>query len=296
MVRGRTLYQRRARQGYLFIAPALFFVSVLFVFPFFYNVVLTFSDWHVVRPMTYIGLENYEFALTDPDFWDALAHTLYFAVISVPTTIMLALAVAVGLNRIGSQFGSGLLRALYFVPVISSLTAVAYIWAWMFNPAYGLFNELLRLGSLPTLQWLNDTQQVIPSLAIMYVWARLGFDMLILLAGLTTIAPEYYEAARIDGANSWQSFRHITIPMLNRPLVLVAIVETMTALKVFELPFAATAGGPVSASRTLVMHIYETAFKFTRMGEAAVSALALLALILVITLVQRRIFSRHISQ
>ena len=137
---------------------------------------------------------------------------------------------------------------------------------------------------------------MLPSLAIMYVWARIGFDMLILLAGLTAISPEYYEAARIDGANAWHSFRHITIPMLNRQLVLVSIVEMMTALKVFELPYAATAGGPVNASRTLVMHIYQTGFKFTRMGEAAVGALVLFALVMLLTLIQRSVFSRNISQ
>jgi ABC-type sugar transport system permease subunit len=296
LLRGRTVIQRRARQGYLFVAPALLFVALLFVFPFFYNIVLSFADWHIARPMTFIGLENYEFALTDPEFWGSVVNTLYFAAISVPVTIALALAVALGLHRLGSRWGTGVLRGLYFLPVIASLTAVAYIWAWLFNPAYGLLNDLLKLASLPTLQWLNDRQQVLPSLAIMYVWARLGFDMLILLAGLTAISPEYYEAARIDGANAWQNFRHITVPMLNRQLVLVAIVEMMTALKVFELPYAATAGGPVNASRTLVMHIYETGFKFTRMGEAAVGALALFVLVLLLTLIQRRVFSRNITQ
>jgi ABC-type sugar transport system permease subunit len=296
LVCGRTVAQKRARQGYLFVAPALFFVGLLFVFPFGYNLVLSFADWRVSRPMEFIGLENYQYVLGDPEFWQSVLHTVYFAALSVPTTIGLALAVAIGLHRIGPRHGSALLRALYFLPVIASLTAVAYIWAWIFNPAYGLLNALLKLASLPTLEWLQSRQQVIPSLSLMYVWARLGFDMLILLAGLTAIAPEYYEAARIDGASAWQNFRHVTLPLLNRPLVLVSVVEVMTALKVFELPYAATAGGPVNASRTLVMHIYLTGFKFLRMGEAAVGALVLFALVMLLTLAQRAVFSRDVSQ
>lgn len=291
---GRTVLEKRARQGLLFIMPALFFVTLLFVFPFFYNVVLSFADWHVVRPLQFIGLENYAFVLTDGEFWDALLVTLYFAVLCVPTTIVLALLVAMGLHRLGRRLGSSALRALFFVPVIASLTAVAYIWAWIYNPAYGLLNATLELLSLPTFKWLMDQDQVIPSLSLMYVWARLGFDMLILLAGLSSISPTYYEAARIDGAGRWSMFWHITLPLLNRPLVLVGIVETMTALKMFELPYAATAGGPVNASRTLVMHIYQTAFHWSRMGEAAVASVALFAMILLMTLVQRRLFTSNV--
>lgn len=296
LIFGRTLLEKRSRIGLLFIFPAMFFVGLMFVFPFCYNVVLSFADWHVVRPLQYIGFENYEMVFTDDEFWASLVNTLYFALLSVPTTITLALLVALGLNRLGRFMGSSVLRALFFLPVIASLTAVAYIWAWIFNPAYGLLNGFLKLLSLPTLKWLTDQNQVIPSLSMMYVWARLGFDMLILLAGLTAISPTYYEAAEIDGTGKWNAFWHITFPLLNRPLVLVGVVETMTALKTFELPYAATAGGPVNASRTLVMHIYESGFHWTRMGEAAVAAIFLFAMVLLLTLVQRRLFAMDIRQ
>ena len=293
---GRTMLEKRSRVGLLFILPALFFVGLLFVFPFFYNIVLSFADWHVMRPMQYIGLENYEMVLTDEEFWGSLVNTLYFALLCVPTTITLALLVALGLHRLGMGMGSSLLRALFFLPVVASLTAVAYIWVWIFNPAYGLLNNILKLLALPTLKWLTDKTQVIPSLSMMYVWARLGFDMLILLAGLTAISPTYYEAAQIDGAGKWSAFWHITLPLLNRPLVLIGVVETMTALKTFELPYAATAGGPVRASRTLVMHIYESGFHWTRMGEAAVTAIVLFVMVLFLTLVQRKLFAKDIRQ
>jgi len=292
--RGRTVKQRRARGAYLFLLPSFFFVLVHFIIPTAYNVVLSFSDWHIIRPLEYVGLENYIEVFSSEEFWESLSRTLYFTALSVPITITLALVIALGLHRVGPRPGSSLIRAMYFAPVIASLTAVAYIWAWIFNPAYGLLNDVLGMLSLPPLQWLNDVHQVIPSLSIMYIWSRLGFDMLILMAGLSAIAPDYYEAARIDGATRWRSFWHITLPLLNHQLVLVSVVEMMLALKVFELPYAATSGGPVNASRTLVMHIYETAFQWNRMDEAAVASIALFVLILIITVIQHRLLSRQI--
>ena len=294
-VRGRTTLERRARIGYLFIAPSLFFVMILFVIPMGYNAYLSTVKYHIVRPAAFVGLGNYQTVLESSDFWESVGHTLYFTVLSVPITIGLALVVALGFHRLGLRFGISLVRALYFIPVVASLTAVAYIWSWIFNPAYGLANNLLQMLSLPTLKWLNSTQQVIPSLSIMYIWAKLGFNMLILLAGLNAISRDYYEAAEIDGANRWRSFWYITLPLLNRQLVLVGVVEVMTALKVFALPYAATGGGPVDASRTLVMIIYQWAFHWNRIGESAVASIFLFLLILCLTVLQQRLFARRVS-
>ena len=290
---GRTATEKRARTGFLFIAPSLFFVMLLFVIPMGYNVYLSAVKYHIARPAAFVGLGNYRSVLANDDFWESLIHTLHFTAISVPVTVALALVVALAFHRIGTRAGTSLVRALYFVPVVASLTAVAYIWAWIFNPAYGLANNVLTILSLPTAKWLNSTRQVIPSLSIMYVWARLGFNMLILLAGLNAIDRDYYEAAEIDGATAWGAFRNITLPLLNRQLVLVSVVEVMTALKVFALPYAATGGGPVNASRTLVMTIYQWAFQWNRIGESAVASLFLFVLILLLTLLQQRTFARR---
>lgn len=295
IIRGRTPSEKRARLAYLFISPSLFFVVILFVIPTIFNIYLSFSNWHIVRPATFAGLQNYQTVFNSSQFWSSLKNTIVFTILSVPSTIVLSLIVALGFHRVGSRFGSSFVRALYFMPVMASLTAVAYIWLWIFNPAYGLANSILDTFSLPTLKWLNDTGQVLPSLSIMFIWYRVGFNMLILLAGLNAIDSSYYDAAHIDGANEWQSFTHITLPLLNRQLVLVGIVEGMTALKVFTLPFAATGGGPVKASYTLVMHLYESAFKWNRMGESAVVSLFLFALILLITLAQQKLFSRKVD-
>ena len=293
-IRGKTVRQRRSRMAYLFLLPSLFFVLVHFIVPTIYNIVLSFSDWHIIRPLEFVGFENYLDVFTSDEFWESLGRTLYFTLLCVPTTVTLALIVALGLFRVGPRRGSAFVRAMYFAPVVASLTAVAYIWTWMFNPAYGLLNEILKIFSIEPLQWLNDVDSVIPSLSIMYIWSRLGFDMLILISGLTAIAPEYYEAARIDGANRWYCFWNITLPLLNQQLVLICVVEMMMALKVFELPYAATNGGPVNASRTLVMHIFETAFQWNRMDEAAVASIALFVIILIITASQHFLLTRKI--
>ena len=293
-IRGKTVRQRRSRMAYLFLLPSLFFVLVHFVVPTIYNIVLSFSDWHIIRPLEFVGFENYLNVFTSDEFWESLGRTLYFTLLCVPTTVTLALIVALGLFRVGPRRGSAFVRAMYFAPVVASLTAVAYIWTWMFNPAYGLLNEILKIFSIEPLQWLNDVDSVIPSLSIMYIWSRLGFDMLILISGLTAIAPEYYEAARIDGANRWHCFWNITLPLLNQQLVLICVVEMMMALKVFELPYAATNGGPVNASRTLVMHIFETAFQWNRMDEAAVASIALFVIILIITASQHFLLTRKV--
>ena len=293
-IRGKTVRQRRSRMAYLFLLPSLFFVLLHFVVPTIYNIVLSFSDWHIIRPVEFVGFENYLDVFTSDEFWESLGRTLYFTLLCVPTTVTLALIVALGLFRVGPRRGSAFVRAMYFAPVVASLTAVAYIWTWMFNPAYGLLNEILKIFSIEPLQWLNDVDSVIPSLSIMYIWSRLGFDMLILISGLTAIAPEYYEAARIDGANRWHCFWNITLPLLNQQLVLICVVEMMMALKVFELPYAATNGGPVNASRTLVMHIFETAFQWNRMDEAAVASIALFVIILIITASQHFLLTRKI--
>jgi multiple sugar transport system permease protein len=293
-IRGKTVRQRRSRIAYLFLLPSLFFVLLHFVIPTIYNIVLSFSDWHIIRPLEFVGFENYLDVFTSDEFWESLGRTLYFTLLCVPTTVTLALIVALGLFRVGPRRGSAFVRAMYFAPVVASLTAVAYIWTWMFNPAYGLLNEILKIFSIEPLQWLNDVDSVIPSLSIMYIWSRLGFDMLILISGLTAIAPEYYEAARIDGANRWHCFWNITLPLLNQQLVLICVVEMMMALKVFELPYAATNGGPVNASRTLVMHIFETAFQWNRMDEAAVASIALFVIILIITASQHFLLTRKI--
>lgn len=293
--KGARTFRSRATPWAL-LSPTIFFVLLLFVIPIAYNVYISFFDWSVMRPSSFVGLSNYAEVLGGDRFKNALGNTVLFASITVPVGVVLALALAVGVHKLMIRRGSALIRALYFAPVVASLTAVAFVWLWIFNPSYGLANSLLEALGLPEQGWLTSTDQVIPSLGVMHIWARLGFNSIILLAGLNAIDSSYYEAARLDGAGPWRMFRSITVPLLNRQLVLVLSVETMTALKLFELPFAATRGGPTNASTSMVMEIYEQAFRFDRWGVSAVYVLVLFVFVMVVTGLLRKVLSRDVRE
>ena len=294
--RQRSYSRRTTLRAYAFLAPALFFVVVLFIIPLGYNVLISFFDWSIIGRRDFIGIENYVSVVTSERFLNAAGNTLYFTLLGVPAGVVLSLLVALGFNALTMKRGTGLIRALYFAPVVASLTAVAFVWLWIFNPAYGLANSILTSIGLPAQQWLTSDSQVIPSLAVMYVWARLGFNVIILVAGLHAIDRSYYEAARLDGAGPLRMLWSITLPMLNRQLVLVISVEVMNALKLFELPFVATKGGPTGASRSMVMEIYELAFRLDRWGEAAVYVLIFFVFLVAITAAIRKLFTRDISE
>lgn len=287
---------REALVGYMFIAPVMLYVAVIFGYPLLYTVVLSFSRWDLVAHLQgFVGLQNYDSVRGDTLFWSSLANTVYFTALSVPFTVGLSLLVALGLRGATHlPFRNGL-KTIYFLPVVTSLVAVAYIWQWLFNPSIGLINGILRTAGLPTQLWLESPDLVIPTLAAIYVWSRLGFNIIIFVAGLEVIPRDFYDAARIDGVGRWQEFRHITLPLLNAQFVLVAVVEAITAFKLFALPYAATGGGPVNRSQTIVMHVYELAFRQFRMGDASVTALVLFALILLVTAIQRRLLTRAVE-
>jgi len=284
------------KRAYLFLAPALLFVLLLFVIPVGYNIVISFFNWSAFGQRDFVWFENYLSVLSSERFLNAAGNTAYFTMLVVPVGVVLSLIVALGFNALMFRKGTGLLRALYFAPVVASLTAVAFVWLWIFNPSYGLANTLLNGLGLPGEAWLTSESQVLPSLAIMYVWARLGFNVIILVAGLNAIDRSYYEAARLDGAGPFKMLWSITLPLLNRQLVLVVSVEIMNALKLFELPFVATKGGPVGASKSMVTEIYELAFRQDQWGPASVYVIALFVFLIVITGVVRKVFTRDISE
>ncbi len=284
------------RRAYIFLAPALFFVLVLFIIPLGYNVLISFFDWSAVGRKQFNGIENYVKVLGSERFLNAAGNTMYFTALAVPIGVALSLIVALGFNALFITRITGFIRALYFAPVVASLTAVAFVWLWIFNPSYGLANEVLGIFGIGPQPWLTDESQAVPALAIMYIWARLGFNVIILLAGLQAIDRSYYEAARIDGAGPFKMFWSITLPLLNRQMVLVISVEVMNAIKLFELPFVATKGGPVGSTRSIVMEIYELAFRADRWGEAAVYVIFLFIFLLVVTGLIRKLFTRDISE
>jgi multiple sugar transport system permease protein len=282
--------------GWLFVAPVMLYVVIVFVLPVLFMLYLAVVRWSPIEGGgPYVGARLITETLSERLFWQSLANSARFLLISVPATVLCALLSALAFARRSALPAKGFFKVAYFLPLVTSLAATAFIWLWMFNPSYGLFNAILGLIGLPPLAWLNSTAQVLPALAIMYVWVRLGFDMAILLAGLEGIPVEFYEAARIDGAGAWQSFFGITLPLLIPQLVLVGVLEVITSLRTFDLPYLATHGGPLNASRTVVLHIYDTAFHYNEVSKAAVAALVLFVLILGITLVQMRLTQRQVE-
>ena len=295
IIGGRTLRDRQVRVAYLFLLPSILYVVLMFVAPALFAVYLSLVDWGVDGPRAFVGLENYQYVATDDRFWSTMVNTAYFALLEVPGTIVCALLVALALTSSVGLRGRQLFRLVYFLPVVTSLVAVAYMWLYLYNPTIGVFNSVLTTLGVPRQPFLSSTEQVIPALAVVDVWARLGFNMVIFVAGLEGIARDYYDAAKIDGANAWSSFWRITLPLLNPQIVLVAVLEAIHALRIFALPYVATAGGPADASRTVVMQVYDQAFRWNNMGEAAVTSIYLFAAILIITVIQRRVLTRAVD-
>ena len=284
------------RVGWLFVAPVMLYVAVIFALPALFMCYLALFRWSPIEGSgPFVGLQIIQETVRDPLLWTSFSNTALFMLASVPATVLLSLLAATAFCRRSPLPFKSFFKVAYFLPLITSLAATAFIWLWMFNPSYGLFNTLFGTLGLPRLNWLTDTAQVIPSLAIMYTWVRLGFDMAIFLAGLEGIPEEFYEAATLDGAGTCQTFFKITLPLLNPQLVLVGVVEVITALRTFDLPYLATHGGPLNASRTVVLHIYDTAFHYNEPSKASVVALLLFAVILLITFIQLRVASRQVD-
>ena len=291
----KTFSDRQNRAGFLFVLPALLFFGSVFILPLVQSIAYSFYKILPGGTMEFVGLRLYEKVLTDSTFWNAVYNTVHLLILSVPTTVILALAVALGLNRITSLKWRNLWASMYFLPFATSLVAAALVWQWMYDPVYGFLNYALSYVGIPPQKWLQSLFQVRPSIAAIGVWIRIGFDTMIFLAALQTIPQEYYEAARIDGATSYQQLRHVTLPLLNAQIIMVCILELIFNFKIFDQVYATTQGGPASASQTVIMLLYDTAFKFFRFGDASVMAVFIFVTLMIVTLVQWHIFRKPVE-
>lgn len=236
---------------------------------------------------TFIGLGNYIAMFQDAQFWQSLGNTLLYTAGTVPLNLALGLLVAVGLNR--RLPGRGILRTIFFVPVVISGVAVALVGSWIFNDAYGLVNNALQSLGFGAVPWLTSTSWSMISIIIMALWLGIGFNMVVYLAALQGISPELYEAAQLDGASSWQKFRNITWPLLGPTTFLLVILGVINSLHVFDLIFVMTGGGPGFSTTVLVMYIYQTAFQNLQMGYASAMGVVLFLILLAFTAFQWRI-------
>ena len=283
---GNTFADKRARIGYAFVLPAVIYFMLVYFYPLLQSVKMSFFQGGFGEVSRFVGLDSYKYVFSDSMFWLTVKNTLYFVVLSVPGTVFLSLMVAILLNRIQNKRFRDLLSATYFLPLVTSLVAAALVWGWIYQPIYGLANYLLAAIGLAPQKWLSSTAQVMPSLAVINIWLRVGFDTIIFLAALQSIPDELLEASKIDGANALSAFRHITLPLLNPQIVMVTILELITAVKVFDQVYATTVGGPANASRVIMMYLYDMSFQWFKFSEASVVAIFIFISLLIVSLLQ----------
>ncbi|AFZ69325.1 carbohydrate ABC transporter permease [Deinococcus peraridilitoris] len=283
-----------ARSAWLFLAPSLLLFAVFVLLPVLAAFGISFTRWDLFTAPHFAGLQNYkDLIVRDELFHKVLRNTLVYVIGTVPVQMLLALLVALLLNR--GVRGQTALRVIYFLPVVSSTVAVALIWSWIYNSNFGVLNALLsQLGVQDLPAWLNSSRYALPALIIVAIWQGLGYSMVLFLAGLQGISREVYEAGAIDGAVGWRKHYHLTLPLLSPTTFFVTIVSLIGSFQVFDLAFVMTQGGPANATNTIVYYVYQNAFQFYRMGYASAAAMILFAIILVLTLLQYRLQHRWV--
>ena len=295
--RGRGGYdaaRRQALAGYLFVAPAMVIFFVFTLLPVAIALYLSFTNYDVFTKMDWIGFDNYQFTLLEDElFRTALVNTVVYTVWSVPLSMAIGLGAALLLNQ--KLRGLGVYRTIYYVPVVTSMVAVAMIWLQLFDPLYGVISNALEAIGIKGIDWLGDPNLAMPSIIAVSVWKVIGWNMLIYLAGLQGIPDYLKEAAAIDGANRWQTFWKITLPLLQPTTFFIFVTSLIGAFQVFDVVYVMTGGGPANATTTLVHQIYNAAFKALDMGYAAAMSFVLFGIILVVSLFSMRATRGEVS-
>ena len=282
------LSRRKALWGLALIAPNTLGLLFFFGLPVLMAFRISLQEWNGIKPPQFVALANFQHLLDDPKFEQALTNTFKLIGLTVPLELVLALGVAILLNQ--PLRGRSILRTIYFLPVITSTVAAAVVWTSLFQPSYGLLSQILEPFGLGQTKWLVDPGLVLIPIAVVAIWQRIGFDMVIFLAGLQAIPGVLYEAAIIDGASRWQRFRHVTLPMLSPTTFLVMILAIISAFQIFDQVYIITLrtvpGGVGGSATTLTYFLYRTAFTHSQFGYASAVALVLFAIILVVTVFQ----------
>lgn len=290
-----TLERRKWLWGYAFILiPLIFFLSIR-IGPTLYAFWVSFHKWDPIaldRP--WIGVDNYRELMDDKVFWKAMRNTWIYVLIGVPAGLAISLIIALGLQKL-VRF-TGLFRALYFLPYVTSLVAVGWVWRWMYMPN-GLFNEVLNFFGIASNNWLGNPSTAIYAIIVTTVWHGLGFQVVIFLAGLESIPQDYLEAAQVDGASAWQRFRDIVVPQLNPTIVFLVVTGVISNLQVFTQVRSMSSqgtGGPLSSTISIVLYVYQKAFASlpSQMGYASAMTVVLFVIILGITIVQLKVLQR----
>ncbi len=280
-------------KGWGFIALPLF-LQILFVYvPLGYAFFVSFHRWNMIRPMKFVGFRNYINLLTSEEFWHSLYVTFIYIMGTVPTSVILGLLLALLLNASWIK-GKGLFRTMFYIPVVTAMAAAAVVWNWLFEPNVGLINFTLKLFGISPKQWLNDPHWAIVALIIVGVWKRVGYNMVLFLAGLQSIPKTYYEAAMIDGASNFKRFWYITLPLLSPTTLFVTIIQFIASFRVFISVSVMTKGGPAKSTEVITYYLYENAFNFLKMGYASTIAVIMFLIMFLLTLLQFRVSQRRV--
>ena len=276
--------------AWAFLSPALLLIVVFFFLPVLAALLLSFTDFDIyalgdLNRLRFVGFANYLQLLQSPLFWTALGNTFYFVVVGGPLSVAVSLGAALLVNSRLTRF-PGLFHTAFFLPVVTTLVAVAMVWRYLYHPRYGLLNYGLNSLGLEPIDWLGDPVWAMPAIILMAVWKNFGFNMIIFIAGLQNIPPQLYEAARIDGASAWRQFRYITLPLLGPTFLFVALMTMIGYFQVFAEPYVMTQGGPANRTVSVVLLMYEEGFRWWNIGYASAAAFVLFALILAVTVLQ----------
>lgn len=273
-----SLTKSRERWGMLYALPQTVSLICLGILPVIIAFVLSMFDWNGLRDPIFIGLDNFKYIFSADDTFIALKNTLVYTVIYVPCNIVLSLFLAVLLNKAAGKI---FYRAVFFLPQIVTSVAVAVIWSWIYQPQYGVLNMILRFFGREGVAWLRETNTAMGAVILMSVWWGLGYNTVLFLAGLQNVPRTYAEAAMIDGANKWDVFKNITLPMISPTTLLVTITAMINSFQVFDQCYLLTSGGPAKRTYTMAIYIYDTAFKQFKLGRA--SAISLIMFVIIVT-------------
>jgi len=280
-------FRIKINSGYLYIGPALLILGFTSSYPVIYSMVMSLFDWNWGLKMNFVWFDNYIMYLKDPVFWQTLGHTVYFTVGAVSIEMILGLALAVIVNRLG--FGMGIIRTLLMLPLMVSGIIVALMWKILLDPTLGIVNYILRLIGLPQSAFFGAPSTAMPSIIMVDTWWQTAFVFIVLTAGLRSLPREPYEAAEVDGASSLQSFRYLTLPMLKPVILTVLIFRTIDCLKVFAIIFGTTGGGPAQITESVQTLAYRTAFKFLFLSRSMTLMVIFSFIILAFCLIYLRI-------
>jgi multiple sugar transport system permease protein len=274
----------------LFLSPALISIFVFFFIPVITAFIISFTDFDIYSlgdysNITFIGLRNYQRLLYDELFWVALKNTFFFVILAGPLSIAVSLFSAILLNSKLVKF-KGLFRLSYFIPVVTTLVAVAIVWRFIYHPKFGIINYVISFIGINPIDWLGDPDWAMPAIVIMAVWKNFGYNMIIFLAGLQNIPSHLYEAAVMEGANTWQQFKSITLPMLAPTTLFVGLITMIGFFQLFAEPYIMTQGGPLNSTLSIVQYMYQEGFRWWNMGYSAAIAFVLFFIIFIGTIIQ----------